>query len=919
MRIRLFYIAILFLLFYNAFAQPVIIPDPYKKFDQLTKRDGLSNNYILDIHQDKSGFIWIATKDGLNRYDGYGFKTFNHDPYDSLSISDNLITCIKSDNEGVMWVGTKNGLNKFNAHKGNFNRYYFSDSIHHQKGADYIRAILPDDSVTVWIETADGKLHKFNPLELHSQKYSHDMPGMIDTYFYHTIFKDRNNDLWLGGRYMGIYKFDVDSSTFSFYRENPDDATKKRDNDVSAYFEDSQGTFWISGIDGLYTFDTENELFEKILPVSTFGIQEDKNEKLWLATGNGVYLFDKAENVLYHLRHNDNSPASLVNDHVNKVFIDRNQNVWLGTTDGISIYKPSKNKFGQIYHIPENDNTPVSNHITSILEDRKSRIWIGTASEGLECFDKDFNKLVQYHTKNRNPYQLVSNKVSTLMEDDEGDVWVGLWSGRGFHIVNPDEGISKHFHLHKSSLRADWYHDFLQDSYGNIWIGIWGAQGLYRFDKHAGKFMNDRFISYLPHYKYPVPVLAHDGKNIWLTFKGQGRFFCLNPKTNQYRFYSQDHYSSFEFSEIADIYSDKKNKVWFQTNNGIYLKKELPYYSFSVVNESYMPSKNQLDHNELEKSTGTMVLCSILDDMGNSWIGTYHGLIKMQKGSADKIYRSSENGLISDTIWSLDYNSPGELWIGTNNGICMLDIQEDQFISFNNRKDVYLSSHLISFLFEDNNGFIWVGTTHNGVNRLNTKTAHIDQYLSNPQDSNAFWGTEASCIHQDSRGVIWIGGNGLNVFDPSTGRFSHVTESDGLSDNEVCCILEDKFGFLWISTKYGLSKLNVADMTCENFFEKDGLPDNEFSRAGFKLENGLLLFGSKNGISIIDPENMHQDGLPPNIALTDFKIFDKTYDFNLDGSGSLNLEYDQNYFSFEFAALDFSDPFKHICIQTRRF
>lgn len=909
MRIRFINIVFLFLLFNVVIAQPSILPDPYLKFDHLTKRDGLSNNYVLDIYQDRAGFIWIATKDGLNRYDGYNFKVFKNDPLDSLSVSNNIITSIKSDVNGFVWIGTQKGLNKYDPEDGNFRRFYFADSTSQTQEGNFIRAILPDDSGFIWVETADGFLHKFNETHSEAKSFKHRYPSMINTYYYHTIFKDRNEDIWVGGRYMGIIKFSVESEQFSVYKEDPNDVSKKRDNDVSEYFEDSEGVFWISGTDGLYTFDTKNEIFEKFLPTSTFSIQEDNNRHLWIGTGDGIYVLNKEKNRLSHFSHNDNNIHSLLNDHVNKVFIDRNQNVWIGTRDGLSIFRPSKNKFRQIYHIPENDNTPTSNHITSILEDSQHRIWLGTASEGLECFDEDFQKRYQYNRSGTGPYQLVSNKISVLMEDNDGDVWVGLWSGRGFHIVNPISGKNKHYQLLENSLKADWYNDFLQDKNGKFWVGIWGSQGLFTFDKIKGKFTSRRYVSFMSSYNTPVRGIAHDGSFVWPAFKNQARFCCLDPVSGKYNFYSKDHYFPFGFDRIEKLHSDNKGEVWFQTNNGNYLKSENPYFNFQK--HMYFPDSDTeiVDKAFIQKAIGKDVLCSVRDNKGNVWVGTYEGLYKTRNSRIVKRYQcSSETGLISDTIWSIDFKPPHEIWLGTNQGVCMFQIETKKFKSYNHSEDVYLSSRLISFVFEDRDGFIWVGTTNRGVNRLNPESNRIIQFIPDQTRSTAFWGDEASCIYQDSNGDIWIGGIGLNKFDHETEVFEHLTEVNGLTNNEISGILEDNENYLWVSTKYGLSKINLLGLTIQNFYEKDGLPENEFSRATCKLENGLLLFGGKNGMVLIDPDEFHRDTLPPSIAFTSFKIFDNHYNVSFSKEQAIELNYDQNYFSFEFTALDFSDP-----------
>ncbi|MBN2172590.1 MAG: histidine kinase [Bacteroidales bacterium] len=891
-------------------AQNVIHLNPYLKFDQITNKNGLSDNYVLDVMQDGVGYIWIATKNGLNRYNGFEFEVFSHDPADSLSLSDNLVTCLACDQEGNIWAGTLNGLNKFDANNRKFLRYYF------EKGAtgdqNFVRALLYENTGIMWVETADGILHKLQTNELKEEKISHDRPSMINTYFYHTIYQDRNEKLWIGGRYMGIYSFDPGSGKLTSIKENPSDKTKKRDNDVACYFEDSQGNFWISGTDGLYTFDPENQIFHKILPVSTFSIKEDLDHKLWVGTGNGIYIFNIGRNEIYHSVHDDNNPFSLNHNHINKIYIDRNDNIWIATIDGISIYRPSKNKFMHIRHIPENENTPVSNHITCFLEDSKKRIWVGTSNKGLECFDSAFNKLFRYNTTVDPSHRLVSDNISTLEEDEDGDIWVGLWSGRGFHIINPDVGKNNHHQLHQNSLKADWYNDFLKDSKGNMWVGIWGAQGLYRFNKSIGKFTNDRFNYYYDPANARAKAIAHDGHYIWIALQNQNRMVCLDPNYSRISSYSKDYYAPFDFNQIHRIVRDKVRNVIFITNKGNYKLVNDPYFSFIQINDHFTETRSPIPQkNRIENITGKVVLCVINDDNGKTWAGTYDGLYQIKDHKVEAIYRyenKSTNSLINDTIWSLDFKPPNELWIGTNKGICSFNPSTGKFKPYNQVKDVYLSSHLISFLSEDSDECIWVGTTDKGVNRLNPGSGKIQQFLPDEADSSAFWGNEASCFFQDKTENFWIGGKGINIFDKKNNTFGHLTEANGLAGDNINCILQDDSGFIWVSTNSGLSRIDPSNFEITNYYEKDGLQDNAFSRAGFKLSNGKLLFGGKNGISIVDPYHLPINDLAPTVAITEFKLFDKELDFNFSEGLPIRFAHDENYFSFEFTALDFSGP-----------
>lgn len=892
--------------------KPVVTEDPYMKFDRLTKKNGLSSNYILDIVQDKNGFIWIATTEGLNRYDGHTIKQFKHSREDTTTIADDLVTCIREDSAGSLWVGTQKGLNKFNREKNNFEKVYRKG----QSGeifpvSDYIRAILIDEKQIIWIESANGDLIKYCSNDTSSEVFHHKAPSMVNTYFYHDLYKDKSGILWIGGRFMGIYNFNPATEEFYRYQESENDKTKKRENDVAMYFHDSQNTMWIGGIDGLYNLNTKTEVFRKLLPISTFSVAEDRNKKLWFATGAGIYVYDLFNHSFTLMNRDDNNPHSLIHDHVNKIFIDRAQNIWIGTVNGISIYRPSKNKFRHIYHIPDDVQTPVSSNVASLIQLKSGEIWIGTDNAGIDCMTQQFVKKYSLNSTGNGKIKLNSNKVSVLMQDSEGDVWAGQWSGRGFNIINPKSHKLKSCSFLKNSLKADWYNDIFEDSKGNFWIGLWGAQGLYQFDKKRGVFKDETFQLRQNISQGPVKNLVFDGKELWVGLLNQSAFYSMDPRTGKITTYLKNNYSSFEFNQINEIYTNGKGGVWFRTNKGTYLKQSTPYVSVIKAKERRSVFSSEIKGMPSLKDEYRVdtLLCEIIDVDKNKWVGTQKGFFKIRDNKVVRYYSSeTAPGLICDTIWSIATVGPGYLWLGTEKGLCKFNIAREEFSIVSVVRDDYLSSHLVKCIEEDRGGNIWIGTTNNGLNRLDPITGKVKQFTSNLDDDLSFWGENVNCIYVDEKGSIWVGGNGLNKYIMESGSFEHYTEDNGLADNDVMSILEDDEGKLWIATLNGLSVFDLANESFQNYYEKDGLQDNEFSNAACKLKSGELVFGGKNGISICKPSSFFVNTNPPELSITSFYIFDKQLDIEMDFTQRIELDYDENYFSFEYTALDFSNP-----------
>ena len=908
---NLFVFALFLMVSFTTVSQHSIVEDPWMKFSHLTKNDGLTSNYILNFLQDSEGYMWIATISGLNRYDGYSIRAYLHDPADSLSISNNVVTCLTETADSVIWIGTQSGLNYFDRRKQQFHHNLPISGKGDILAMSHIRALLADGDL-LWIETADGNLHKYNYGEKTIETYHHNPPSMVNTYYYHALAKTNNGHLLLGGRYMGLLIFNPADGSFRRIEHDPDDPTKKRDEDVACYFRDSKNEWWVGGIDGCYTFNPETGIFKKQLAVSTFSIIEPMPGQIWIATGGGLYIFDQSVSKFRNITHNDNLPLSLSHNHINKLYTDRNRNVWLATLDGVSIYQPSQNKFKHIFHIPEESNSPSSNHITSILSDDRERIWIGMEDKGLDCFSSDWQRIYTYNSEKSPPMNLNSNTVSTLLLDAENDIWVGQWSGRGFNIINPDRGTNTAHYLLENERKADWYSDLLQDREGDFWVALWGAQGLYKFDKAAGQFTSDRFRGWDNLLSSPITNMAFDGDNLWLGTTNQNRFYCFDPKKEKVSFYSKYNYYPFDFNKIDSI-RIKKGKVYFFTNRGIYVKTGSDFITFETPQKPYVALTDTTLYknlHEISKAIGCKVYALVRDKNDFIWAATPHGLYKTAGNlpiARFHVHDGKSEAMQCDTVYCIALQDSAILWLGTEKGLVRFNIDTKTFRNYKNPPARYLSSHLLKCLFEDSKGMIWIGTTDNSLNCLDPKTGQVTQYRHNIGDPEAFWGNVVNCMIEDHEGNLWIGGTGLNKWTRSTRKFSHYTIDNGLTNNDVRAILTDHHNNLWISTANGLSCFDPVHETFTNYDQHDGLQENEFSMAACKISDSSLAFGGKNGLNIFQPDAILRNELPPPVSITGFRIFDKDKSDMINNRGII-LRYNENYFSFAFTALDFSNP-----------
>ncbi len=459
------------------------------KFDKLTTKDGLSDNEILDIIQDRYGFIWVATADGLNRYDGYEFLVFKNIPTDSTSISSNFITSITEDIYGDLWIGTAFGLNKYDRTKDVFIHYFSDQNSHKGLQNNHIRKILADEKGILWIETVEGHLHKFSIRSNQMKHYKH-RKIYQEYYHYHTLFKENDSILWVGGRGLNVHRFNINTEEFKiFHSKESGGKYKKRSNDVSFYFLDSRDQFWVCGLDGVYKFDRELNEFDHLMGGSTYHIYEDRNKVLWFGKGNGIVKYDPEKEEYTHVSADVNNPNALSNNHVNKIMEDMSGVVWVATNNGLNLYSPKKHNFTHHFHIPDEKRSISGRKVTALAEEENGVLWVGTNNEGLNAFD--FKKgVIGEYKRDHTAQSLLSNKISHLYLDKSENLWISQWAGLGIDKLDIGRNTLKPFTINKTNTYVDWYHQIIEEGNGNMLLAVWGGYGLYEIKEKNSEIHN---------------------------------------------------------------------------------------------------------------------------------------------------------------------------------------------------------------------------------------------------------------------------------------------------------------------------------------------------------------------------------------------------------------------------------------------
>lgn len=617
------------------------------RFARLGIRDGLSQSAVNCIFQDRQGFLWFGTQDGLNRYDGYAFTVFKHNPADTSGLNDSFILSISEDAHGALWIATLNRpdeLNRFDPATETFT-HRSADSVDLRRARGSAVMITHVDSAGVsWTGSTRKGLTRTDPNTGEKKVYTHDPadPRSLSSSRVYSVYGDRSGTIWVGTE-NGLNRFEPATGTFVRYLHDPKNPGSLADNWVWPIHEDRSGTLWVGTVrGGLHRFDRAAGTFRRYRhdpsdPTSlsddfVLSIYQDRSGLLWVGTSNdGVNAFHPELAAFRHYARDPADPSSLINDNVISLSAGRSGVVWVGTRGGLSRLDARTDAFVHYTHRPGDPRTIAENAITSLLADRSGAVWIGTYSSGLSRLDPVSGAVQQYRNEPGVRGTLSDNRVYSLLEDCDGTLWVGTYGG-GLNRFDRSTGSFRVFTHSDSlprSLSADGVWALYEDREGTLWVGTYGGGlnrfdaktetftafrheredprsisdntvlcitedrsgalwvgttgGLNRFDRAAGTFTRYREIDGLAN--DVVFGILEDGKGrLWMsTNKGLS---CLDPATGTFRNYSaEDGLQGNEFNQNAYARNPRTGELLFGGVNGFTL-----FHPDSVRNNPYVPA-----------------------------------------------------------------------------------------------------------------------------------------------------------------------------------------------------------------------------------------------------------------------------------------------------------------------------------------
>jgi len=483
--------------------------------------------------------MWVGTWKGLNRYDGYQFKTFRHNPADSLSLGSGGVYDILEDRDGILWIGMSSGLDRFDWRTETFTHFFHEKNDTTNLNGNVVLSLHEDREGNLWVGTVRG-LICYQKKTGQSQRFQNqpNNPNSLSDNFITAIYQTSHESVWVGTR-NGLNKYNPKTGLFQRFFANPEDplsATTISHNSVITLMEDVNGLLLIGTKGGLDIYDPQKkqDQFSHVAR-PTYAILRDRNDgSLWLGTPNG--LFQKNRPDLDSLNQFFSNPAISDGLSSNSIFAlcqDREGSIWIGTDNGINLLTPEKIQFRCYKNNPNDIESLSSNLLRSVAISKDNSVWIGTNGAGLNCLDPVTGKTkrYQYSPADNNPYATNHSSIMSIFEDSKGVMWCGLMNNGLDRLVPRND---KFLHHTWKDLR-DLVSAFYEDPDGVIWLGHQG--GISRYDQIKETF---EYYSFAPKgsRKGNIPVvtgiLPDISGYLWVSSNG----FCLNrfdPKTKAFK------------------------------------------------------------------------------------------------------------------------------------------------------------------------------------------------------------------------------------------------------------------------------------------------------------------------------------------------------------------------------------------------
>jgi signal transduction histidine kinase/ligand-binding sensor domain-containing protein/DNA-binding response OmpR family regulator len=701
--------------------------------------------------------------------------------------------------------------------------------------------------------------------------------------------------------------------------------------EVTSIIQDQNGFIWFGTRGGLQRFDgyemkilkTDFGVGSNLLSQSIEVLQNGKNDNIWIGTkSGGVSEYNLKTGYVKNILNSSKVKSGFNADYILSILDTDSEKLLIGTWKGFQYLNKKTGQFVIINNIWKTFD---------IQADDSNGFWLAT-NNGLKHLNNDLEVDSSYN------FGIDGINITSIAKDKlHNCLWLGTWNQGLFqyNLISKKVTNYKHNLNNKSSISSDNVYRIFIDSKGKLWIGTWGG-GLNTFNTASNSFEQVPLIIpglYTNDNQIILTITEDPSGLLWIGTDGTGVFkFDLNQK----KFYNigyENKAGALSYStHVLAVFIDSYNKLWLGLKGGgIQYSK-----NFNTFSKLY---ENQKDLN-LTLTLPFENRC-FLQDGDFIWAGTNKGLIRiLNKNNQVGNYEifipkpNNDSSLSSKKVNTLIKDHTGRIWIGTQeNGLSYISgfdkTNQPIFKNYlpNAGKKGALQNERISCLLSDSKKRLWVGT-YKGLHLYKPNTDNFDVFIKTDNEQNSISNNTIISLAEDASGVIWAGTqSGLNkitFLQNNEVSIKKFTILDGLPNDYIHAIIPDQFGAIWLSTNKGLIKFNPDKKSIAVFDKRDGVKSLVFSEnASFKDDKGRLFFGGLEGLTYFFPDSIQINAFQPRIFFTNLKINNNLYEFGTSKTDnsilikpfyetkSITLNYKENIFSIEFAALDFHAPDKN--------
>ena len=641
-------------------------------------------------------------------------------------------------------------------------------------------------------------------------------------------------------------------------------------------------------------------------------IAQDNQGFLWFATEEGLNKFDGTRFITYYKNDLSQNSQGLTGNELNRVYADNKRPViWIATQrDGLNAFDYNKQVFTAYLHNPDNPHSLITNDVTDITPAAQNEdgLWVSTYYRGIEYLDVNSGQFTHYN-KNTVP-ALSCEQTWTVLDGGDGNLYIGHVSG-GFSILSLKDKSVKNFQNRSgdpTSLPGNDVRCLTKDTNGNIWLGTDKGLALFNaIDQNFITFKNNRNDRYTALCNRILAIKQLNDSKLWIASELNGitildlkQSMFLSPEQISLEYIQEgDDSRSLSNASARCIFQDSFDNIWIGTWGG-------------GINVFEGDKRIAIYKKETGEIPSNFILTSLQDSKGNLWFGSFQGGISYYDNRNKRFRSISLIGQSNQDVRTIYEDTQHNIWVGYSGGIIVLNPVNMEIIRHYNTGNSELHSDFVRSIAQDEKGRFWIGTFGDGLGVYTPDLKRLRTFVQR----DGFCSNTINQIIQDKQKRMWIGtGEGLVCF-PSTDASTYKTyqRKDGLINTNICAITEDKKGNIWFSNNKGIS-CYVTNKDCfYNYGHSDDVPAGSFSSGCVtQNKNGLIYFGSINGVCCFNPDITMNDQPTPPAIITEMKVLGRLSNpenndifINLSKREQVELTHAQNSFGLTFNVQNYS-------------